>query len=131
MLINAANDAYPSLLKRGGGAVDLDVRIINEGESKFSQMLIVHLYVNTCDAMGANIINTMAESLAPVVEQLTDGKVYLRILSNLADRSLAKATCCIPSHLLAGDGFTGDEVIDGIIYAYEFAATDPYRAVTH
>jgi len=131
MLINAANDAYPSLLKRGGGAVDLDVRIINEGQSKFSQMLIIHIYVNTCDAMGANIINTMAESLAPVVEHLTAGKVYLRILSNYADRCLAKATCKIPPHLLESPGFSGDEVVDGIVYAYEFAASDPYRAVTH
>src|SRR5690625_6956533 len=131
MLINAANDAYPSLLKRGGGAVDLDVRIINEGQSKFSQMLIIHIYVNTCDAMGANIINTMAESLAPVVEHLTEGKVYLRILSNYADRCLAKAKCVIPPRLLDSEGFTGEQVRDGVVHAYEFAASDPYSAVTH
>lgn len=131
MLIQAANDAYPSLVARGGGAVDLDVRMLNEGESDYSRMLIVHVYVNTCDAMGANIINTMAESLAPVVEHLTKGKVYLRILSNYADRCLAKATCTIPAELLASDGFTGEEVRDGIVHAYEFAASDPYRAVTH
>lgn len=130
-LISAANDAYPSLVARGGGAIDLDVRLLNEGTSKFSEMLVVHLYVNTCDAMGANIINTMVESLAPVVEHLTDGKVYLRILSNYADRSLAKATCVIPPALLASDGFTGEEVRDGVVSAYEFAASDPYRAVTH
>lgn len=130
-LINAANDAYPSLQARGGGAEGLDVRILNEGDSKFSQMLVVHLYVNTCDAMGANIINTMVESLAPVVEHLTGGKVYLRILSNFADRSLAKATCVIPPSLLESDGFTGEEVRDGVVQAYEFAASDPYRAVTH
>ncbi|MEI3613660.1 hydroxymethylglutaryl-CoA reductase, degradative [Pseudogracilibacillus sp. SO30301A] len=130
-LIRAANDAYPSLVARGGGAEELEVRIINESDSKYNQMLIVHLYVNTCDAMGANIINTMAESLAPVVEHLTDGKVYLRILSNYADRSLAKATCTIPPELLASDGFTGEEVRDGVVHAYEFAASDPYRAVTH
>lgn len=131
MLIQAANDAYPSLVARGGGAEDLEVRILNEGASAFSQMLVVHLYVNTCDAMGANIINTMAESLAPVVEHLTDGKVYLRILSNYADRCLAKATCVIPAYLLEADNFTGEEVRDGVIHAYEFAASDPYRAVTH
>lgn len=131
MLIEAANNAYPSLVKRGGGAIDLDVRMINEGTSKYSQMLIVHLYVNTCDAMGANIINTMAESLAPVVEHVTKGKVYLRILSNYADQCLAKATCTIPPHLLESEGFTGEEVRDGVIQAYEFAASDPYRAVTH
>lgn len=130
-LVNAANDAFPSLLARGGGAEDLDVRIINDGDSAYTKMLIVHLYVNTCDAMGANIINTMVESLAPVVEHLTEGKVYLRILSNFADRSLAKATCTIPPALLASDGFAGEAVRDGVVQAYEFAASDPYRAVTH
>src|SRR5690625_4144448 len=94
-------------------------------------MLVIHLYVNTCDAMGANIINTMVESIAPNVEVLTKGKVYLRILSNYANRSLAKATCTIPQELLATEGFSGEEVRDGVIHAYEFAASDPYRAVTH
>jgi len=131
MLIQAANDAYPTLVARGGGAEDLDVRIINDGDSEFTKMLVVHLYVNTCDAMGANIINTMAESLAPVVEHLTKGKVYLRILSNYADKCLAKATCVIPPRLLDTDGFTGEEVRDGVVLAYEFADSDPYRAVTH
>src|SRR5690625_342159 len=131
MLIRVANDAYPSLVARGGGAEDLDIRILNEGESAYRQMLLVHLYVDTCDAMGANIVNTMAESLAPVIEELTGGKVYLRILSNLADRSLAKATCTIPPKLLETDRFSGEEVRDGVIHAYEFAASDPYRAVTH
>src|SRR5690625_3342375 len=132
MLIKEANDAYPSLIARGGGAVDLEVRLLNESsESKYNQMLVVHIYVNTCDAMGANIINTMAEALAPTIEQLTDGKVYLRILSNFADRSLARAKCVIPPELLASDGFSGEEVRDGVIYAFEFADSDPYRAVTH
>src|SRR5699024_1872856 len=131
MLIQAANDAYPTMAARGGGAVDLEVRMLNEGNTSYSQMLVIHLLVDTLDAMGANIINTMAESLAPVVEHLTEGKVYLRILSNYADRCLAKATCTIPPHLLASDGFTGEEVVDGVVYAYEFAASDPYRAVTH
>lgn len=131
MLIKAANDAYPSLVKRGGGAEDLEVRIINEDGSKYSKMLVVHILVNTCDAMGANIINTMAEALAPVVEHITKGKVYLRILSNFADRCLAKATCVIPPELLESDGFTGEEVRDGVVHAFEFADSDPYRAVTH
>ena len=130
-LIELANEAYPSLQKRGGGAEDLDVRLLNESESIYSQMLVIHLYVNTCDAMGANIINTMVESIAPNVEVLTKGKVYLRILSNYANRSLAKATCTIPQELLATEGFSGEEVRDGVIHAYEFAASDPYRAVTH
>lgn len=131
-LIDAANDAYPSIKARGGGAIDLDVRILNEdANSKYSQMLILHMYINTVDAMGANIINTMVESIAPIVEELTEGRVYLRILSNLADQCLAKAKCVIPPHLLASDGFTGEEVRDGVIHAYEFAASDPYRAATH
>src|SRR5699024_11573653 len=89
-LIDLAKEAYPSLQNRGGGAEDLDVRLLNESESIYSQMLVIHLYVNTCDAMGANIINTMVESIAPNVEVLAKGKVYLRILSNYANRSLAK-----------------------------------------
>ncbi|RLL41357.1 hydroxymethylglutaryl-CoA reductase, degradative [Oceanobacillus piezotolerans] len=131
-LIEAANNAYPSIVTRGGGAIDLDVRILNEeAGSRFTQMLMVHIYINTCDAMGANIINTMVESLAPVVEDLTNGKVYLRILSNYADRCLARATCIISPQLLRTGDFSGEEVRDGVILAYELAASDPYRAVTH
>src|SRR5699024_9231727 len=101
-LIKDANAAYPSLEARGGGAKDLEVRLLNDHSgSKYGKMLVVHVYIDTCDAMGANIINTMVESLAPTMEQLTDGKVYLRILSNYADRCLAKATCSIPPVLLA------------------------------
>ncbi|MFS0749462.1 hydroxymethylglutaryl-CoA reductase, degradative [Oceanobacillus sp. 1P07AA] len=131
-LMRAADDAYPSIVKRGGGTRDLDVRILNDHEdSTYSQMLIMHIYVDTCDAMGANMINTMVEAIAPIVEEITNGKVYLRILSNYADRSLANAKCVIPPYLLATGDFTGEEVRDGVIHAYEFAASDPYRAVTH
>lgn len=132
VLLDAANDAYPSIKARGGGAEDLDVRILNEQEdSPYSKMLVIHLYVDTVDAMGANLINTMAESVAPLVEELTEGKVYLRILSNLADRSLARVRCVIPPELLKTGDFSGEEVRDGVILAYEFAASDPYRAATH
>ncbi|GGB35589.1 hydroxymethylglutaryl-CoA reductase, degradative [Virgibacillus dakarensis] len=131
-LLNDANAAYPSLVARGGGAEDLEVRLLNEGSgSKYGKMLVVHVYINTCDAMGANIINTMVEALAPSIEQLTNGKVYLRILSNYADRCLAKASCAIPPELLGSDDFAGEAVRDGVVHAYEFAASDPYRAVTH
>jgi len=131
-LIDAANDAYPSIVARGGGAEDLEVRIINEAsDSKYEQMLVLHLHINTCDAMGANIINTMVEAIAPLVEEITNGKVYLRILSNYADKCLASARCVIPPELLKTGDFSGEEVRDGVIYAYEFAASDPYRAVTH
>ncbi|MUK89332.1 hydroxymethylglutaryl-CoA reductase, degradative [Ornithinibacillus sp. L9] len=131
-LIDIANAAHPSMLARGGGAEDIEVRILNEeSTSAYGQMLVLHAYINTCDAMGANVINTMVEALAPTVEELTNGKVYLRILSNYADRCLAKATCVIPPQLLESKGFSGEEVRDGIVHAYEFAASDPYRAVTH
>jgi hydroxymethylglutaryl-CoA reductase len=132
VLLQQANEAYPSIVARGGGVEDLEVRILNEAtDSLYQQMLVLHIYVNTCDAMGANIINTMVESLAPSVEKLTNGKVYLRILSNLADRCLARAKCVIPPQLLGSEGFSGEQVRDGIVLAYEFAASDPYRAVTH
>lgn len=131
-LIEQANVAYPSIVARGGGTIDLDVRILNEdANSQYQQMLVLHFYINTCDAMGANIINTIMESLAPTIERITGGKVYLRILSNFADRCLAKAVCVVPPKLLASEGFSGEEVRDGIVTAYEFAASDPYRAVTH
>jgi hydroxymethylglutaryl-CoA reductase len=131
-LLELANSTYPSLVARGGGAKDLEVRLLNEeSNSRFSQMLVVQLFVNTCDAMGANMINTMVEALAPYVEEITKGKVYLRILSNYVDRCLARARCVIPPYLLASDGYSGEEVRDGIVYAYEFAASDKYRAVTH
>lgn len=131
-LIDAANAAYPSMVRRGGGAEDIEVRILNEeSNSKYGQMLVLHLYVNTCDAMGANLINTMVESIAPIVEEITGGKVYLRILSNYADKCLARARCVIPAEMLATGDYSGEEVRDGVIHAYEFAASDPYRAVTH
>lgn len=132
VLMKAADEAYPSIVRRGGGTKDLDVRILNEDtSSSYSKMLVMHIYVDTQDAMGANMINTMVEAIAPIVEELTAGKVYLRILSNYADRSLASAKCVIPPHLLKTGSFSGEEVRDGVIHAYEFAASDPYRAVTH
>src|SRR5690606_10500252 len=76
-------------------------------------------------------INTMVESLAPMVEDIASGKVYLRILSNCADRCVAKATCVIPPKLLVTGEYSGEEVRDGVVHAFEFADSDPYRAVTH
>ncbi|MFP5503476.1 MAG: hydroxymethylglutaryl-CoA reductase, degradative [Candidatus Sericytochromatia bacterium] len=131
-LIDAANAVHPSMVARGGGCRDLKLRLLNdEAESTYSQMLIVHLLVDTCDAMGANTVNTMAEALAPVIEDLTGGKVYLRILSNYTDQCMAKARCVIPPSLLATGEFSGEAVRDGVILAYEFADSDHYRAVTH
>lgn len=131
-LIELANVLVPNMVKRGGGALDLDVRLLNDNPgAKYSTMLVVHLYINTQDAMGANTINTMVEGIAPRIEELTGGKVYLRILSNYTDTCLAWAKCVVPPHVLATDGWTGEEVVEGMIQAHAFAASDPYRAVTH
>ena len=131
-LVELANALVPNMVKRGGGALDLDVRLLNDNPgAKYSTMLVLHLYINTQDAMGANTINTMVEGIAPRVEELTGGKVYLRILSNYTDTCLAWAKCVIPPQVLATDGWTGEEVIEGMIQAHSFAASDPYRAVTH
>ena len=94
-------------------------------------MLVVHLLVDCVDAMGANAVNTMAEGIAPLVEDITGGRVYLRILSNLADRRCARARCSVDETTLEGKGFTGEDVAEGIVQAYRFAAIDPYRAATH
>ena len=128
-LLEAADSIDPVLMKFGGGARDLEVRIIDD--SPIGGFLAVHLIYDVRDAMGANAVNTACERLAPRVEKITGGKVHLRILSNLADRRLARARCTIPVEDLAFDGFSGGSVRDGIIAAYAFAAADPYRAATH
>ncbi len=113
----------PVLLGLGGGFRDLEVRVI---DAPGGPMVVTHLIVDTRDAMGANAVNTMAETLAPHLESWTGGKVYLRILSNLADRRLARARC-----VWKVEAIGGPEVRDGIVRAYEFALMDPYRAATH
>jgi hydroxymethylglutaryl-CoA reductase len=122
-VLKKANDQDPVLNSFGGGAKDLDARVI---DTSMGQMLIVHLFVDCRDAMGANAVNTMAEAVAPLIEQLTDGHVYLRIISNLAVKRLAKAWCTVPKEAVGGE-----EVVDGIAYASAFATADPYRAATH
>jgi hydroxymethylglutaryl-CoA reductase len=122
-ILKIANDQDPVLNSFGGGAKDLDARVI---DTSMGQMLIVHLLVDCRDAMGANAVNTMAEAVAPLIEQLTSGRVYLRIISNLAVKRLAKAWCTVPKEAVGGE-----EVVDGIAYASAFAAADPYRAATH
>jgi hydroxymethylglutaryl-CoA reductase len=128
-LLSEADTIDPVLKKFGGGARDLEVRIIES--SQIGAFLVVHLIYDVRDAMGANAVNTACERLAPHVEAITGGKVHLRILSNLADRRLARARCTIPVQELAFDEFAGETVRDGIIAAYAFAAADPYRAATH
>ncbi|MBN2424990.1 MAG: hydroxymethylglutaryl-CoA reductase, degradative [Calditrichaceae bacterium] len=129
-LINLANSLHPHMAARGGGAKDVEVRILPDISEK-REMVIVHLLVDTRDAMGANLVNSMCEGAAPLIEKITGGKVFLRILSNLADRSIVKAKCVIPVDLLEGKGYSGGKVRDGIILANDFALTDPYRAATH
>ncbi len=128
-LLEIANRYEPGMVARGGGAKDLRVRLIEQG--KYQSMLIVHLVIDTCDAMGANMINTMAEGVAQEIERLTDGRIHLRILSNLCDERIARASCRIPFHMLTWRGFGGEAVARGIELASQFAEVDPYRATTH
>jgi hydroxymethylglutaryl-CoA reductase len=128
-ILNQANQVDPLLVNLGGGARDVEVRVLDDTPT--GPMLIVHLIYDTRDAMGANAINTAVERLKPEIETRTGGRVHLRILSNLADRRLAKATCSIPVSSLAFDDFPGEQVRDGVVEAWAFAAADPYRAATH
>ncbi len=128
-LLAEADEIDPLLKKFGGGARDLEVRVI--ADSPIGPFLVVHLIYDVRDAMGANAVNTACERLAPQVEAITGGRVHLRILSNLADRRLARARCTIPVQELAFGDFSGERVRDGIIEAWAFAAADPYRAATH
>ena len=149
-LLAEADEIDPVLKKLGGGARDLEVRVIED--SPIGSFLVIHLIYDVRDAMGANAVITACEVLAPRVEEITGGRVHLRILSNLADRRLARARCTIPMKEMAftvgaglgtpkghvptqgdhkGRPYTGEQVRDGIIAAWAFAAADPYRAATH
>ncbi len=121
-LLKMANEEDPVLVKFGGGARDLRCRVL---DSSFGPYLIVHLLVDCRDAMGANAVNSMAEALAPELESITGGRVYLRILSNLADNRLARSRVEYSKEVL------GEETIQGVLQAYEFARVDPYRCATH
>ena len=122
-ILKIANNQDPLLNKLGGGAVDLELR---ELDTRIGKMLIVHLLVNVLDAMGANVVNTMAESISPFLEEISGGNVNLRIVSNLATHRIAKCRATFDKELLGGDN-----VVQGILSAYEFAFADPYRATTH
>jgi hydroxymethylglutaryl-CoA reductase len=122
-ILKKANEQDPMLVSVGGGAKNLDVKVI---DSKSGPMVITELHVDCRDAMGANAVNTMAEAVAPMIERITGGRVYLRIISNLATKRLARAWAVI-----AKEAVGGEEVVDGIVEAYNFAAADPYRAATH
>lgn len=128
-LLELANETDPVLVELGGGARDLEVRIVTS--SVTGPMLAVHLIFDCRDAMGANAVNTACETLAGEIERITGGRVLLRILSNLADRRLARARCTVPAEALAFESFSGSDVAQGIVEAAAFAAADPYRAATH
>jgi hydroxymethylglutaryl-CoA reductase len=128
-LMEEASEIDPVLKRLGGGPRDLEVRLIEA--SPLGPFLVVHLIYDVRDAMGANAVNTAVERLAPRVEAITHGRVHLRILSNLADRRLARARCTIKLSELAFGEYSAEEVRDGIIAAWAFAASDSYRASTH
>ncbi len=130
-LLAEASMVDPVLVKFGGGARDIEVRVIDD--SPIGPFLVLHLLYDVRDAMGANAVNTACEKLAPLIESITGGRVHLRILSNLADKRLARARVTIPvSELAFGfERYKGETVRDGIISAWAFAASDPYRAATH
>ncbi|MES1924636.1 hydroxymethylglutaryl-CoA reductase, degradative [Salinisphaera sp. T31B1] len=129
-ILNLANSLHPNMVARGGGARDIEV-ITHGTTASHGEMLVVHLLVDTRDAMGANLVNTMCEGAAPLIEKISGGQVFLRILSNLTDRALVRARAVIPTTLLEAGDYAGIEVRDGIILANEFAEMDPYRATTH
>jgi hydroxymethylglutaryl-CoA reductase len=122
-ILKKANDQDPMLISVGGGAKDLQVKVI---DTKSGPMVITELHVDCRDAMGANAVNTMAEAVAPMIERITGGRVYLRIISNLAVKRLARAMVVIPKESVGGE-----DIVEGIVEAYNFAAADPYRAATH
>jgi hydroxymethylglutaryl-CoA reductase len=128
-LLEEASTIDPVLARLGGGPRGIEVRLFEE--SPIGPFLVLHLIYDVRDAMGANAINTATERLTPLVEKITSGKVHLRILSNLADRRLARARCTIRLEELAFGDFSAEVVRDGIIAAWAFAAVDPYRAATH
>ena len=126
-LLELANQAYPSIVKRGGGARDLHIEQI-KGETDF---LVVYLHVDTQEAMGANMLNTMLEALKPVLEELSQGQSLMGILSNYATDSLVTASCRIAFRYLSRQKDQGREIAEKIALASQFAQSDPYRAATH
>ncbi|NOZ82943.1 MAG: hydroxymethylglutaryl-CoA reductase, degradative [Euryarchaeota archaeon] len=122
-IIEKANEQDPVLVKLGGGCKDIEVRVV---ESRLGAMVVTHLLVDCRDAMGANAVNTMAEAVAPLIESATGGRVYLRIISNLATLRLARAKA-----VFRADAIGGEEVVEGVLNAYAFAEADPYRCATH
>jgi len=128
-VLELANQQHPTIVRLGGGARDLEARVFPD--SPVGPMLLLHLLYDVRDVMGANAVNTACEAVAPLVEKITGGRVVLRIISNLADRRLARARCTVPPHALAFDQFAGEVVVQRVLEAHALAAVDPYRAATH
>lgn len=128
-IIALANTRDDMLVKLGGGCRDIDVQVFPH--TPRGPMVVMHLIVDVRDAMGANTVNTMAEAVAPLVEQATGGQVRLRILSNLADLRLARARVRVTTQVLSTPQLAGEEVIERILDAATLAVIDPYRAATH
>ena len=128
-VIDSVMEIDPVISDLGGGVKDIEVRVVHE--SPIGPFIIIHLIYDTRDAMGANAVNTAAEFLSPIIEEITGGRVHLRILSNLADRRLASANVTIPLEALGFANYNAEKVRDGIIEAWAFASVDPYRAATH
>jgi hydroxymethylglutaryl-CoA reductase len=127
-ILRLADRSIPGLVARGGGTRGLEVRRLG---TPADRMMVVHLLIDCRDAMGANLVNTVAEAVAPLVAELSGGRFGLRILSNLCDKRNVRITCRVPKDALATDEMDGDEVLDGIVNASRFAELDPYRAATH
>src|SRR3989449_827250 len=127
-ILSIANEKDPMLVKVGGGAKDVEVRVV---DTKRGHMVVTHLVVDCRDAMGANAVNTMAEASAPHIEKQKSGRVYLRIISNLAVRRLARARAVFAKDAIRTEDIPGEDVVEGILEAYAFADADPFRCATH
>lgn len=128
-LLKLANRQDPVLIELGGGARDIEVRLL---ETQSGTMIIVHLLVDTRDAMGANIVNTMAETLGPIIAEIAEGDVICQIVSNLSDKRVVKAKFVLNNvDCLARAGYSGEEAANRLVKAYHFADADPHRAATH
>ncbi len=129
-VIEQANLAGPRMVARGGGVFDIETRVL-DGGGDVGLMLVLHILMDVREAMGANAVNSACESVGPLVEEITGGRVNLRILSNLADRRLARAEFVLPFDRLATEGLSGEQVARRMIEAGSLAKVDPYRATTH
>jgi hydroxymethylglutaryl-CoA reductase len=128
-LLAEADALTPGLCRRGGGPRDIEIRLVDTPRGE--RMVVFHILLDTGDAMGANAVNSLVEALAPRVAAIAGGEACLRILSNLADRRRARASVRVPTAALGRDGVAGEEVAERMVYAYELAWADPYRAATH